>query len=138
MLRISAFSATIAFETEIAGGEATVDLATGRDIALVILIIEAFVLALVPLAAFYFGIRGMRALRLKIDPQFPMVQGRLRRMAQTTRTASERIVRPFIALGVLRAQAKGTTQALIRTAASARPHRNPGRYSARTTERDAT
>jgi len=115
-----------------------VNLATGRDIALVTLIIEAFVLALVPLAAFYFGIRGMRALRLKLDPLFPMVQGRLRRMAQTTRTASERIVRPFITLGVLRAQAKGTTQALIRTAASARPHRNPSRYSARITERDAT
>jgi len=115
-----------------------VDLATGRDIALVTLIIEAFVLALVPLAAFYFGIRGIQALRLKLDPLFPMVQGRLRRMAQTTRTASERIVRPFIALGVLRARAKGTTQALIRTAASARPHRNPSRYSARITERDAT
>ena len=114
------------------------DLATGRDIALVILIIEAFALALVPLAAFYFAIRGMRVLRLKLDPLFPMVQGRLRRMAQTTRTASERIVRPFIALSSLWAQAQDTTQALIRTAASARPHRNPDRSSARITERDAT
>ncbi|MBC8447631.1 MAG: hypothetical protein H8D78_07770 [Chloroflexi bacterium] len=90
------------------------DLATGRDIALVILIVEAFVLSLVPLALFYFGIRGMQALRRKLDPLFPTVQGHLRRVAQGTHNVSERIVRPFIALSGLRAQAQGTKQALIR------------------------
>lgn len=91
------------------------DLATGRDIALVILIVEAFVLSLVPLTLFYFGIRGMQALRRKLDPLFPTLQDRLRSIAHGTRNVSERMVRPFIALSCLRAQAQGTIQALIGT-----------------------
>ena len=113
------------------------DLPAGRDIALVILIIEAFVLSLVPLVAFYFGIRGMQALRHKLDPLIPTVQGRLRRLAQSSENASERIVRPFITLSGLRAQVRGTKQALIRRASSPKSPQHPGRHPPSKTEKDA-
>ncbi|MDH7484726.1 MAG: hypothetical protein QHJ81_00445 [Anaerolineae bacterium] len=90
------------------------DLSTGRDIALVILIVEAFVLSLLPLALFYFGIRGMHTLRGKLDPLLPVAQKRLRSIAHGSQDISARIVRPFIAVSCLRAQAQGTIQALIR------------------------
>jgi len=114
-----------------------VGLSAGRDIALVILIIEAFVLSLVPLAVFYFGIRGMRALRRKLDPLIPTAQERLRRAAQVSQNASERIVRPFITLSSLWAQVQGTTQALVRSAACPRSPQHLRRYSPSTTESTA-
>lgn len=89
-------------------------LVTGRDIALVTLIIEALVLLLVPLAAFYFGIRGMQALRRKLDPAIPALQHRLRRMAHSTQKVSAQLVRPFIAVSSIWAQVQGTKRALTR------------------------
>lgn len=91
------------------------DLSAGRDIALVILIVEAFVLSLLPLALFYFGIRGMHRLRDKLDPLLPRAQNCLQSIAHSSQNLSARIARPFITLSCLRAQAQGTIQALIGT-----------------------
>jgi len=113
-----------------------VDIPTGRDIALVILIIEAFVLSLVPLTAFYFGIR-MQALRRKLDPLIPQTQMRLRRVAQTTQAVSQRAISPIIALSCLWARVRHTGRALAREMAPSGSGRRFGRGSPITTEEKA-
>ena len=113
------------------------NLPTGRDIALVILIIEAFVLSLVPLTAFYFGIRGMQALRRKLDPLIPQTQMRLRRVAQTTQAVSQRAISPIIALSCLWARVRHTGRALAREMAPSGSGRRFGRGSPITTEEKA-
>jgi hypothetical protein len=91
-----------------------VDLSTGRDIALVVLIVEAFVLGLVPAAIFFYAIRGMTALRSKLDPLIPMAQDRLARVAHTTQNVSDSLVRPVISLSSRWRQAQSTVQAMWR------------------------
>jgi len=117
-------------------GEAAVDLRAGRDIALVILIIEASILSLAPLAAFYFGIRGMQALRRRLDLLIPRVQGHLHRVAWGSERASGCMVRPIVALCSLWAQIQGTKRALVRGAASPGVRRHWGHSFRSTTKRD--
>lgn len=105
------------------------DVPTGRDIALIILAAEAFVLGLVPLAAFYFGIRGMQTLRRKLDPLIPQAQTSLHRVARTTQAVSQRIVRPVIALSCFWVRVRSTGQALAREMAPARSGCHPDRHS---------
>jgi hypothetical protein len=112
-----------------------VDLATGRDVALVVLIAQAFVLALVPAAAFYYAIRGIIALRRWLEPVIPAAQDRLARVAQSTYEVSDRIVRPIIALSIQRRQVQSAMRALW--LGTALPQAPP-RQTSSNTERDAT
>ena len=93
-------------------------LATGRDIALVVLVIEAIILGLVPLAVFYYAIRGMRSLRSWLDPKMPVARAQLERVAHSTRTISDYIVAPVLGVGSRRWQVQGTIQALLHGATS--------------------
>ena len=93
-------------------------LATGRDIALVILVIEAIILGLLPLAAFYYAIRGMNSLRSWLDPKMPAARAQLERIAHSTRTVSDYLVAPVLGAGSRSWQLQGTIQALLRGATS--------------------
>jgi len=97
-----------------------VSLGTGRDIALVILVIEAIVLGLVPLALFYYAIRGMKSLRSWLDPKIPAARAQLERTAHSTHTASNYIVAPVLGVSNRRWRIQGTIQALLRGATSSR------------------
>ena len=111
----------MAVEFEKPWGEQTVSLATGRDIALVILVIETIVLSLVPLVLFYHAIRGMRSLRTWLDPKIPTAQALVARLAHSTRTVSDFMVGPVVGVSSRRRQAEGTIQALLHGASSAVP-----------------
>jgi hypothetical protein len=90
----------------------TVDLDTGRDIALIILIVEAFVLILVPAALLFYAIRGMKALRQWLDPWIPIAQDKLASVAHTTHTVSETVVGPYINFASRWQRARTTVRAL--------------------------
>jgi len=94
-------------------------LATGRDTAIVILVLEAIVLSLLPLALFYYAIRGMRSLRSWLDPKIPTAQAQLAHIARSARTVSDYMVGPVLGVSSWRRQAQGTIRALLHGASSA-------------------
>ena len=72
-----------------------------RDVSLVLLIAEAFVLALIPLVAFYFSSKGVRRLRASLQPLFPRVRARAQQVERITVRLGELVVAPIIAIYVL-------------------------------------
>ena len=90
------------------------DLSTGRDIALFILIVEAFVLGLVPAVVFWYAIRGMKALSPKLEPLIPIAQDRLARIAHVTQNVSNTLTDPIISLSSRGQQARSTLHAMWR------------------------
>jgi len=118
-------------------GEPTVSLATGRDIALAILVIEAIVLSLLPLALFYYAIRGMRSLRSWLDPKIPTAQAQLARIAHAARTISDYMVGPVLGVSARRRQAQATIQALLHRPSSAGPPETQDNCDPLTGERGA-
>jgi Na+-transporting methylmalonyl-CoA/oxaloacetate decarboxylase gamma subunit len=81
-----------------------VTLADWRDLAVVLLALEAFVLSLLPAAIFYLAVRGMSAALRKFRPLASQVQGYFRQAAQTADQLSRRAVAPIIAVNAAAAQ----------------------------------
>ncbi|HID87826.1 MAG TPA: hypothetical protein EYP55_10700 [Anaerolineae bacterium] len=78
-----------------------------RNVALLLLIVEAFLLSLPLLAALFFSIRGMRQLRARMVPYFPPVRTRVSQVERATVLVSRGLVTPPIlaislATGLLR------------------------------------
>lgn len=71
-------------------------LANWRDLAVVLLALEAFVFSLVPAVILYFGVRGMIRLLKLVRTYAPMVQGYFRRAAEVSDRVSRRVVSPII------------------------------------------
>ncbi len=74
-----------------------------RDVSVVLLAVEAFVLALIPLAALYFASRGLRQFRSFLRPLFPQTRVRVQQVERITVQGSELIVAPIIAFYALTA-----------------------------------
>jgi hypothetical protein len=82
------------------------DLAFWRDMSLVLLCLEAFVIMLVPGAIFFYSIKGMRELEKKMREVSPQVHGVFHRVNQVTRQTSDKVASPFIAVSAANAQVK--------------------------------
>lgn len=91
-------------------------LAQARDIALILLAIEAIVMSLVPLVATFFAVRGLRALRAK----FLIFSRRLRLMfnqiAGKTERVSRALAQPIMAVETRGARWSGIARAARRMA----------------------
>ena len=75
-----------------------------RDVSVVLLAVEAFVLILIPLVALYFANKGLRRLRSFLRPIFPRTRARVQQVERVTAQAGELIVAPIIATYALAAR----------------------------------
>jgi len=75
-----------------------------RNVSIVLLAAEAFILTLFPLVAFYFANRGLRRLRSFLRPIFPQTRARVQQVERVTALSSELIVAPIIAAYALAAR----------------------------------
>jgi hypothetical protein len=73
-----------------------VSLAYWRDLAIVLLVLEALILSLIPAALIYLLIRGMLWTLKRIRAYAPPVQGYFRRASDVSEQVSRRIAAPFI------------------------------------------
>ena len=94
------------------------ELAFWRDLSVVLLCIEGFIMLLIPGALFFFSIKGLRALERKLREVSPKVQGVFRTVNGTSRQASDKIASPFIAASAANAQLhalrRGTASLIMR------------------------
>ena len=67
-----------------------------RDIAVVLLAIEIFVVMLVPVVITYFAVRGVSWLQRQLRTYAPPVQGGFRKAASVAEQVSQKIAEPFI------------------------------------------
>ena len=87
-------------------------LSIGRDIALIILLSEAFVLALLPLVALYFANRGTRWLHTRVRPPLLVAQTYTRRAAELAERFSRWLVTPMIVVYSEEARLRGLVRGL--------------------------
>lgn len=78
-----------------------------RDLSIVLLVLEAFILMLVPGVILFFSIKGIQALQNKLREYAPKVQGVFHQVDRTSRKVSDKVAAPFIAVSAARAQVKG-------------------------------
>lgn len=84
-----------------------------RDLAIVLLALEAFLLSLIPAVILYFALRGMSWLIRKLRSVMPTVQGYFRKAATVTEEISQQAVAPVITTSVALTQLRGWRTALI-------------------------
>ncbi len=84
-----------------------------RDLAVVLLALEAFLLSLIPGVILYFGVRGVSQLIRKLRTLAPTVQGYFRKAATLTEEVSQHAVTPVIAASAALAQLRGWRTALL-------------------------
>jgi hypothetical protein len=84
-----------------------VSLANWRDLAVILLVIEAFIMVLVPGVILYFSLRGMLWLIRKLRIWMPQLQSYFYKASEITRRVSEKIAAPVIALDATSARVKG-------------------------------
>ena len=79
-------------------------LANWRDLAVVLLVIEAFIMSLVPAAILYLAVRGMSWVLQQLRQLAPRVQGYFRKAAQVTDQVSHKVSAPIIGVSAASAQ----------------------------------
>ena len=85
-----------------------------RDLSVVLLCLEGFVLLLIPGAILFFLVKGMSALDRKLREIFPKVRGVFSRVNQVTRQVTDKVAAPVIKASATTAQ----VQAIGRRTAS--------------------
>ena len=88
------------------------DLATARDLSIILLAIEIFILVLVPGAIFYFSVKGLRQGQkwLKVTG-LPEAQRYTRLAADKSSEYSIKIAEPFIKVDTVTTQTRKTARA---------------------------
>jgi hypothetical protein len=84
-----------------------------RDIAIVLLVIEAFVLSLIPAAILFLCVRGMSWVLRQVRTSAPAVQGYFSKAAGVADQVSQRIAGPVIAVSARASQMKRMRSALF-------------------------
>jgi hypothetical protein len=84
-----------------------------RDVALVLLIIEAFILGLLPIAILYFAIKGMNWLTSKARHYLPLARSYVKRIGGVTERTSEMASAPLIESYVSVAYVRGGWRGLV-------------------------
>lgn len=79
-------------------------LANWRDLSVVFLVIQAFIINLIPAAILFFAIKGMLWVIRKLRGIAPTVQGYFRKAADISEQVSQRAAAPFIATSATLAQ----------------------------------
>lgn len=79
-------------------------LAHWRDLAVILLVIEAFIISLIPGIILFFAVRGMLWVIHKLRGVAPTVQGYFRKAATISEQASQRVAAPVIATSATLAQ----------------------------------
>ncbi len=85
-----------------------------RDLSVVLLCLEGFVLLLIPGAILFFAVKGMNALDRKLREVFPKVQGVFRQVNRVSRQVTDKVAAPVIKASATTAQ----VQAMGRRTAS--------------------
>lgn len=85
-----------------------------RDLSVVLLCLEGFVLLLIPGAILFFSVKGMNALDRKLHAIFPKVQGVFGQVNRITRQVTDKVAEPVIKASAMTAQ----VQAMGRRTAS--------------------
>jgi hypothetical protein len=67
-----------------------------RDISLLLLCFEAFIIMLVPGAAAYFTVRGLRYLQREVPMWLAWVRDKVLLVNRVTHTGADRVAAPFI------------------------------------------
>ena len=83
-----------------------------RNVSAVLLAAEAFVLALIPLVAFYLAGKGVLRLRFFLRPLFLRIRARVQQVERITVWLGELVVAPIIAIYVLAARVWGIALAI--------------------------
>lgn len=86
-------------------------LANWRDLAVILLVIQAFVIVLIPGVVLFFAIRGMSWVRRKLRAGAPVVQDTFRRAASISERISHRVASPVIATSAALAQVQSLRSA---------------------------
>ena len=84
-----------------------------RNVSIVLLAVEAFVLALIPLVALYFANKGLRQFRSFLPPIFPRMRARVQQVERVTVRVGELIVAPIIAIYAMATCARRTASAMV-------------------------
>lgn len=84
-----------------------------RDLATILLVIEAFVIILVPGIILYFAVRGMLALNRKMAVWLPQLQSYFYRAHEISRKISDKIAAPVLAVDSAGARVKGMKDAVV-------------------------
>lgn len=79
-------------------------LANWRDLAVILLALEAFIISLVPAVILFFAVKGMLWVIRKLRSVAPTVQSYFRKAADTSEQISQRAAAPFIATSATLAQ----------------------------------
>ena len=90
-----------------------VTVAWWRNLAGLVLMFEAFVVALPILVVLFFALRGMRVLRARLAVIFPLIRGRTVQVEETTRLVSRALVTPPIRVRSAARGAASGARALI-------------------------
>ncbi len=88
-------------------------LANWRDLSIILLVVEAFVIGLIPAVIFFFTIKGVLWMNRKLSIAGPIVRGYFRKAERSTKIASDRIAAPFITASVTTARVKRWQRALM-------------------------
>jgi hypothetical protein len=89
------------------------DIALWRDISVVLLVIEAFAMALVPLAILYLANRGLWRLRDSLRPVFPAIRGCVEQVQSNTARVADLLVGPIIAIYALASRLRTTVLTVL-------------------------
>ncbi len=90
------------------------DLDFWRDISIIWLALQLFVILILPLAATYFAVRGMHVALRKLPPLFHTAQEYSRKVRSTTETVAEKTVTPIIEVNKRATAAEVALRRLIR------------------------
>ncbi len=99
-------------------------LATWRDLSVILLAIEAFLMVLIPGIVLYLAIRGMSWATRKLRSTAPVVQNAFRKVASISEQASHRVASPIIATSATMAQVRSLRSAPVALLRRA-PHTKP-------------
>jgi hypothetical protein len=91
------------------------DLADLRNIGIVILAVEVFLVSLVPAAIFFFLIWGVTRLMAAMRIRGPVVRGYFRKAAETAEQTSQQIASPFVSAHAATAHVHGWLSSLSRS-----------------------
>jgi len=89
------------------------DLAFWRDLSVVLLCLEGFIMLLIPGAIFFFSIKGLRALERKMREVSPKVQGVFRQVNRVTEQVTDKIAAPIIKISGANAQLRGMRRGAV-------------------------
>jgi hypothetical protein len=90
-----------------------VSLAQWRDLSIVLIALEVFAMLVAPLVAMALSVRGMAWVHQKLRGIFPRIQGYFAVAANATDVASQKIVRPIIAVSATSTQIRRWGPALF-------------------------